>query len=558
MCPRENSFRDNNKISIVILFISVSAYFSQIVWFWQFCSKNINFDAISYIGVARHIVDRNFQASINGYWSPLFSWIIALGSFLCSDFTLVARVLTILSFLTCLSLMYILTHKLWNSSIAALLVVLWFVLARGLAPLSVKFILADFLLTSVVLLYFIIMISCISDNRYKSWCWLGVVHSIGFLAKAFALPWLGLTTFFSVLMINKKNLKKGIFCLFLASIAPIMLWVGWGKTLEGKYGVFMSGYQFKKNLLQWTSGVNLYKSEDLELLSETSKIYDKYLVLDPMPPGSELWQRKITGENLQRNVIHNERKNIPKALKELCILVTPGGMIAFLLGMLALFRRRTKNSVEAYAVVIVLFSSASLILAYSLLVLDGRYVIPLVPLIMAISVRFILPKLTPYDELSPKPLIRKVVLLTTIISILFFTIYWASPFRSMADFEQSCYDAAKIISNESPVTKTAVVIGEGPYPNRGVGWEAGIYAAYFANARIVGSLAILTNEVLDEKIVRDLYKLKPDILMVWGNPQEYAYADLVYRLKRNSLCRTFKGIIDPTKGEVGTIFSLHF
>src|SRR5437667_6800903 len=43
----------------------------QIFWFWRYTGRNINFDAISYIGIARHLADGDFRASLHGYWSPL-------------------------------------------------------------------------------------------------------------------------------------------------------------------------------------------------------------------------------------------------------------------------------------------------------------------------------------------------------------------------------------------------------------------------------------------------------------------------------------------------------
>jgi hypothetical protein len=42
----------------------------QIAWFWRFRAHSINEDGIAYVGLARHLVDGDFKASIHGYWSP--------------------------------------------------------------------------------------------------------------------------------------------------------------------------------------------------------------------------------------------------------------------------------------------------------------------------------------------------------------------------------------------------------------------------------------------------------------------------------------------------------
>src|SRR5271169_1327757 len=79
----------------------------QAVWFWRYCGRNINADAVSYIGIARHIADGEFEASVHGYWSPLISWLIAVASLASNDRTLAARLLMLLLFALCLALAYV-------------------------------------------------------------------------------------------------------------------------------------------------------------------------------------------------------------------------------------------------------------------------------------------------------------------------------------------------------------------------------------------------------------------------------------------------------------------
>lgn len=70
---------------VALLGLAAFNSFFQIVWFWKYASKNINYDAVSYIGIARHILDGNFRASLHGYWSPLISWCIVAGSLFSSN-----------------------------------------------------------------------------------------------------------------------------------------------------------------------------------------------------------------------------------------------------------------------------------------------------------------------------------------------------------------------------------------------------------------------------------------------------------------------------------------
>src|SRR5712672_3198197 len=96
-----NSFATNaspvsdrrNVTSLLLVAAAILYWGFQVAWFWRYCGHNINADAISYIGIARHVQEGNFRASLHGYWSPLVSWIIAAGSLLGGDRTLVARLL---------------------------------------------------------------------------------------------------------------------------------------------------------------------------------------------------------------------------------------------------------------------------------------------------------------------------------------------------------------------------------------------------------------------------------------------------------------------------------
>src|SRR5438270_12209018 len=98
-----------------IIVLAVLYWLFQIVWFWRYCWDSINADAISYIGIARHVAEGDFRASLHGYWSPLISWLIAAVSFASADRTGAAHLLMLLMFALCLILIYWFTQKLWSS-----------------------------------------------------------------------------------------------------------------------------------------------------------------------------------------------------------------------------------------------------------------------------------------------------------------------------------------------------------------------------------------------------------------------------------------------------------
>jgi hypothetical protein len=53
------------------------AYVLAVVCVWPFLFPYVNNpDSFQYIGVARHILEGDFRESVNGYWSPLLSWLL--------------------------------------------------------------------------------------------------------------------------------------------------------------------------------------------------------------------------------------------------------------------------------------------------------------------------------------------------------------------------------------------------------------------------------------------------------------------------------------------------
>src|SRR5258706_2553510 len=164
------------RIALILLALTALNCAFQIAWFWRFRGHNITMDGINYIGLARHLLDGDFTASLHGYWSPLLTWIIAAGSLLTHDFTLLAQVITIASFLLCLPLLYLLTFELWQSHLSASLAVFWFSMARAVIASPVATIQADFLFLACSLLYFVRLPACLRDNTRLNWFLLGAIH----------------------------------------------------------------------------------------------------------------------------------------------------------------------------------------------------------------------------------------------------------------------------------------------------------------------------------------------------------------------------------------------
>ncbi len=555
--------RKQRRAAGVVLAIALFYWAFTILWFWRYCARNINIDAICYIGIARHIVDGNLRTSLHGYWSPLISWLIAAGAMLGRNFTRNARLMMIPSFAACMWLMYRFTYKLWGSTLLAALAVLWFTTARGVAAFSVDFIGADLILTALVLLYFHQLLRCLEEpSSGKNWFWLGAVHGTAFLTKAIAFPLLTLSTLIALAATHKNNWRRGMRSLGVSAMMPIIIWAGWGIALKQKYGHFTSGYQLRWNLLDPELRAAEAKRSGLVILHDDRQDFDNYTVAESMPPGSGYWNIKVWRSGLVRQVIAKELQNVPQACKELLVLLTPGGVLGLVLGVVQLMRKRQMLASRFQIACIAVLITAALIAAYCMLVFDGRYVLPMAAVLMCISARFSVPEKWISGTSAPETAgagfwvwqsVAGGLLVAGLIGV---QIYRSSPFRSLRqDYQLSTYSAAEVL--DAAHVKKVVIVGTGPYPEHGVGWEAGVYSSYFAGTRILGNRVEIPRAEQMPEFQQDLQHLHPDAVMVWGVATDPLFSTAAEALRTWYPQNITSTIVDPKHGPVGAVVILN-
>lgn len=543
-----------HKLSNYFLFATVISCIAQLSWFASKCFTQIDYDGISYVGIARHLSQGQFHAAINAFRSPLISWLIAAGSILDKNLLQVGKFVNIGSFLASTALLYWLTKCLWHSRLVASIASLWFSLARGFASTAVVLIIPDFLLTALVLTYFIILLQCFRSNRAKDWTLLGVVHGVAYLAKAFALPWLALATMVSLAIMFRRQPIPLLSRLFLASLSPLLIVASWATVLHSKYGVFTTGSQFMTNFLHYEVGASPQIEPPYALLTDTvlesrevsdsTEKHDEYMVNDPMPPASRAWSYRLTIRQVVPLVITAERRNLPVALKELTILLTPGGVLGFLFMLQTMMRRREQLVPEFRFTLVIAVSAMSLIFAYGMLVFITTYAFPLVPLIMAITSRFLVSD----AQFTANPGWQRLCIVLAVAGLMVAIAYRSSPFRTLdRNFQMSCYDAARKL--DAYPGSRVVTIGSGPYPGFGVGWEAGYRTAFFADRRIVAETPVLPTELAP--LMSDIEKSSADAVLLWGNPSDPRFQLILGCL--TAQYRVILPILDPSLGQVGTV-----
>ncbi|MGA7908100.1 MAG: hypothetical protein WCA16_11895, partial [Candidatus Sulfotelmatobacter sp.] len=520
----------------------------QLLWFGSKCFNQINFDGMAYTGIAHHLHEGEFHSAIDAFRSPLLSWLIAAASFASANYLYIGKVVTIFSFLLCLLFLYAFAVSLWHSRLVASLAVLLFTLGRGLSVEAVAAVTPDFLFAALALVYFIVLLRCMRVDRLRDWLSLGLIYGLAFLAKAFALPWLGLCTLVA-LRLSRNSWKARGARLGLAALIPLLVATGWAALLHSKYGVYTMGSQFKTNLLQWTLRAGPeHKATKYSLLRDTTQEVDEYAVLDPMPPGSWKWTYHVTMKQAFPKVVRAEEHNVPLMLKELTIVVTPGMIIAFIFVVGILSSKRHLYAAEWRVAVVVAAGVVSLVLAYSMLAIDGRYLFPLIPLVLAIGARFLVA-----DAQLNHSGWRRISIVLVVLGVLAALIYPSSPFRVLTrDFQVVSYQAGALLRTRS-APSTVVSIGSGPFPEHGVGWEAGYQAVYFGGGKLIGTMESLPSSTELVPLMADLRRALPNAILVWGRPSDSRYTDLVRNLASQYPHNQTERITDPVLGEIGLI-----
>jgi hypothetical protein len=253
-----------------------------------------------------------------------------------------------------------------------------------------------------------------------------------------------------------------------------------------------------------------------------------------------------------RLILSKERENLPMALKEVAILLTPGGLLAILLALFAM-RTRTQQP-EAQLILIVFLEAAILVVAYSMLVLDARYLTPLAPLLIAVGVPSVIPARETQFVTDRFPRGRAFAGALLILSTIFFQVYWASPFRTLSrDYQLSCYDAARKLRT-IPHCNNLVVIGRGSYQEHGVGWEAGVYASYFAGCRMTAFGSDIPALDKIDATLHDLLATGPDAILLLGTSGDVAYDALLNAIRRSQPGLESEAVVEPPVREVGKLF----
>ena len=217
-------------ISLVVIYLTIA-----ILILPGYCHQ-INPDGVGYLSVAHKYLAGHFREAVNGYWSPLISWLLVPLLALGLPPILAVKIQAVLIGLaTILILWRLLLHMGVPTSLRfiAALAAIPIVLYHGLTVIT-----PDLLVACAILLYLMHLTSPRYDQRWYSGLISGALGALAYLAKAYALPFV-LAHFLLisvVALVRQPERRRRIAFHFVTGLAALVLLSGlWAGALSVKF-----------------------------------------------------------------------------------------------------------------------------------------------------------------------------------------------------------------------------------------------------------------------------------------------------------------------------------
>ncbi len=244
-----NSILKKNRIFIVISTIYLLIGISLILY----NPHTFNSDGVSYLNIAQDYLNGNYDAAIDRYWGPLFSWLLVPFIYLSGNSPaqslFSAKILSlIIGLFTLIGFQLLIRRFEIPEKIGTLLLL-------ALIPEMIYFIFrwvnSDLLITCILLFYLVFLLSRDYPNKTLFGVLCGLLGGLAYLTKSYGLAFFivsfSLFNCFYYLKIRSKrtNILKNTFLGFGIFLVVSGLWIG---VMDSKYGYLTIGSSAQFNV----------------------------------------------------------------------------------------------------------------------------------------------------------------------------------------------------------------------------------------------------------------------------------------------------------------------
>lgn len=494
-----------NNLGLILVIV---VYFIIGLYLLQYYQYALNSDGISYISIAGEYLNGNFTDAINGYWGPLFSWLLI--PFLHFSNTnpqfniYLTKVLSLITgFFAIIGVKLLISRFEIDKTSETLILI-------SLIPIILSFlfdIISPDLLVATLLIYYLYIIfnSNYSNSEYNG-ILCGIIGSFAYLSKSYALPFFLVhfvlfNTFYYFKGTDKEKQHKIFKNLILGLMVFFIISGVWIALISDKYGKLTFG----------TAGD--YNHEFVGPQSSGHFVYYHGLIKppnefavsaweDPSYFKMKSWSALESWNNFKYQIMlisYNALKiiNIFEVISLFSIVII---MVSFIL----IFKSSTNNTLKSKLVylmtTIVLYAGG-----YSLIWVDQRY-LWLINILLLITGVYLLNIL--FEQGFMNKNFKNILLILLILS---FVINPVNALATNPNIGTEIYNLSETLKSNYSVHGNLASNGE---------WEVSDYIAYYTGSKYYGK--IKENESYNN-LKNELRNNNIDYYFVWGDSNENNY-----------------------------------
>ncbi|ADZ08980.1 hypothetical protein Metbo_0729 [Methanobacterium lacus] len=496
-----------NNWDILIIFIS---YFFLVILIFPYFQFKILGDEISYINIAHAYALGHWANAINGYWSPMYSWLMVpfliIFGFKPIYGVYISKFISIFIGLFTIFCVRRMSQKLdINKNIERILL---FVLVPSITFFVLLYNTPDLLLASLLILYLSILFQRnYADNlKYAVLC--GIIGALAFFTKSFAFPFFIITFilfnlifYFRIkIQIQRKNILKGSILGLTIFLLISGLWIGvidekYDKptiSTSGEYNQALVGPEYKVNIMDTGISPIYYKGLIEPPNEDTISIWDEfsYMNLDKWNPFGS-WQNMNYELNLiVANIVYSF--NITESYLPIAIiLLISMVVVAFSKSI----KKTSRNNLKYLLLTIFVYTGG-----YCLITPEWRY-LWFIFLLLMISGFYIIDLLNKNNVITVKT--RNIMLIFLICTLIFQPILEINYFVNQKD---NSYYLSNSLQKEFNINGNLASNS----------WST-LEIAYYLNSKFYGNITTDNSTLLNQ----ELMKFNIDYYFSWNSTSNY-------------------------------------
>lgn len=488
------------------LLIVLSIYLVGVILLFEKFQFNINPDAISYFSISKKYFISHYAEAINGYWGPLYSWLILPSFYFGIEPVVFARLTNIIfTFLLFILIYYF--SEIFKIEKRIQILCLYFFIVPALY-FTFWYVTPDYLLLILFLMFILLILDENYLLKFRVTLFASFIAALMYYTKSYGLAFFLVfqTIVFFIFYIRKNEFRKKIIFNYVLSIVFFFLLISpWVYLISNKYGYLTFSTSGKINLLIVNPELNFHHPPIENGLISPS---DKYAVSIWDDPDLNLYPDWSPFKSFSdfKHFSFNFLKNVGKFLLML-FLFSPVGII-----IIYFLRKEIFKDLKVLLLTLALLING---LGYCFIYVESRYIWASLVLFAVVS---FIPLKTFVEKFSQKKiLLYFIAILITVSSIPFIFLAYRN-----YTYDNRAYRYSKELQKKFEVKGNIASTSN---------WGFSLSLAYFLDSKYFGEEKLT---IPDSAFISKLRNFNIDYLLHYGEPNK-EFEGLKFLTKIDSL-----------------------